>query len=102
MGFAAGTFLPMFFHLLFDVKLLLVLVFFNILYVLTTFPLDGSLIRKTALLLIGNFIGFTWNIIIHLFALSAAEQFGVFFGTIYLIISPFLNLIWIVSFWSLS
>lgn len=102
-GFAVGVFLSLAFYLLgVNVELLPVLIFFNILFVSALFPLDGSLKRKTVLLFAGNFIGLAWNNIIHMFAFFAAEQFGGFFGTAYIILSPFLNLVWIVSFWSLS
>jgi hypothetical protein len=33
---------------------------------------------------------------------TVANYFGEFFNTVYIILNPFVNLIWIVSFWSIS
>ena len=78
------------------------LIIFNCLFVSLTFPLDGALLRKIFLLLIGNIIGLFWNHFFSLFAHTVAYYLGDFFNTLYLISSPFVNLVWIISFWSLS
>lgn len=78
------------------------LIIFNCLFVSLTFPLDGTLTRKIFMLLIGNVIGLFWNYLFSLFAYTVAYYFGGFFNTLYIILSPFVNLIWIVSFWSIS
>jgi hypothetical protein len=54
------------------------------------------------MLLIGNIIGLFWNYLFSLFAYAVAYYLGEFFNTLYIILSPFVNLIWIVSFWSIS
>jgi len=104
LGFTAGTIFSLIFYYLFQIsgEPLKLLILFNFLFVSALFPLNGSLRRKLVLLLAGNFIGFLWNNILYLFAFSAAEHFGVIFSTLFLILSPFLNLFWIVSFCSIS
>lgn len=78
------------------------LIIFNFLFVSLTFPLDGTLTRKIFMLLIGNIIGLFWNYLFSLFAYTVAYYLGEFFNTLYIILSPLVNLIWIVSFWSIS
>ncbi len=78
------------------------LIIFNFLFVSLTFPLNGTLKKKSFMLLVGNAIGLLWNYLFSLFAYSVAYQFGEFFNTLYIVLSPFLNLVWIVSFWSIS
>jgi hypothetical protein len=78
------------------------LIIFNFLFVSLTFPLNGTLKKKLVMLFVGNAIGLFWNYLFSLFAHSVTNQLGEFFNTLYIILSPFLNLVWIVSFWSLS
>jgi len=78
------------------------LIIFNFLFVTLTFPLNGTLTRKISMLLIGNIIGLFWNFLFSLFAYTVAYYLGESFNTLYIILSPFVNLIWIVSFWSIS
>ena len=78
------------------------LIIFNFFFVSLTFPLDGTLTRKLSMLLIGNIIGLFWNYLFSLFAYTVAYYLGEFFNTLYIILSPLVNLIWIVSFWSIS
>jgi hypothetical protein len=78
------------------------LVAFNLLYVFLIFPLRGKLAKKAFMLLAGNGIGFAWNNLFPVVAGFVAGAMGDVFNTFYLILNPFLNLIWIVSHWSLS
>jgi hypothetical protein len=78
------------------------LLLFNVLFASLMFPLKGSLAKKICLLLIGNVTGLVWNYLFSLFAFLGVSLFGEFFNAIYLLLNPFANLIWIVSFWSLS
>jgi len=78
------------------------LLIFNFLFVSLTFPLNGTLTRKVCMLLIGNVIGLLWNYTFSLFVGTFASYFGASFDALYIILNPFLNLIWIVSFWSIS
>ncbi len=75
---------------------------FNLLFVPLTFPLDGLLAMKLLLLFAGNVIGFVWNSMLWIFSSVMASQFGEAFNTAYFVLSPFLNLVWIISFWSVS
>lgn len=78
----------------------IMLTIFNFLFVSVTFPLNGTLVRKSALLLIGNVIGLSWNYLFSALAHVVAYYFGESANTLYMILSPFANLIWIVSYWS--
>jgi hypothetical protein len=78
------------------------LMIFNFLFVSLIFPLNGTLTRKLSMLFVGNIVGLLWNYLFSLFVAVVANYFGKFFDTIYIILSPFVNLIWIVSFWSIS
>lgn len=78
------------------------LTIFNFLFVSLTFPLNGTLVRKLSMLLIGDIIGLFWNHLFSLFVYAVVYQFGEIFNPLYVILSPLMNLVWIVSFWSLS
>ena len=78
------------------------LAMFNFLFISLTFPLNGTLQRKVSMLLIGNVICLFWNHTFSLFAAAICGYFGGFFNALFIVLNPFLNLIWIVSFWSLS
>jgi hypothetical protein len=54
------------------------------------------------MLLAGNIIGLLWNYLFSMFVATVANYFGEFFNTVYIILNPFVNLVWIVSFWSIS
>jgi hypothetical protein len=78
------------------------LALFNFLFTSLIFPLNGSLIRKVFMLLVGNVVGLVWNHLFCLFASSVAENLGSVFNIFYMVLSSFMNLVWIVSFWSIS
>ena len=80
----------------------LMLMIFDFLFVSLVFPLDGTFVKKIALLLIGNVIGLLWNSVFSSFSYVAACYFGEFLSVLYMILNPLLNLIWVVSFWSIS
>jgi hypothetical protein len=79
-----------------------VLVVFNLFFITLTIQLSGSLNKKLCLLSIGNIIGLLWNYIFCTLILLGTDSFGKIFNTIYIIFFPFLNSLWLVSFWSLS
>ena len=85
-----------------DTESSVMLVIFNFLFVSLLFPLHGMLLKKLCLLLVGNVVGVVWNYVFSAFANDASGYFGESFQAVYVILNPFLNLIWIVSFWSLS
>ena len=78
------------------------LLIFNALFVSLTFQLNGTFNRKLGLLALGNATGLFWNFIFHSFALAATTFFGEISNTLYMVFYPFLNSLWVVSFWSLS
>ncbi len=75
---------------------------FNFLFVSLIFPLDGALAVKVLTLSLGNMIGLFWNSIFYLFVYGLADYSGDFFRILYPILSPFANLIWIVTFYSMG
>ena len=80
----------------------IMLMIFNFLFISLVFPLRGKLVKKMILLLVGNIVGFLWNNVFSLFAYTAVHYLGEFFNIGYAILNPLLNLLWIVSFWSIS
>jgi len=80
----------------------LTLIIFDFLFVSLVFRLNGSFMKKIALLLIGNVIGLLWNSVFHSFSYVATWYFGESLNVLYVILNPLLNLIWVVSFWSIS
>jgi hypothetical protein len=85
-----------------DLKSTAILLIFNFLFVSITFQLNGSYSRKLGLLALGNMLGFLWNYTFASFAVVDASFFGETFSIIYTISYPFLDSLWIVTFWSLS
>jgi len=103
-GFAAAIILSHFqlVHIL-DISALVAIIFFNLLFVFLLFPLEGTLLRKLALLFAGNSVGLLW----YLIQLSLKEASMFFLGTdavtiIILVAKPLIDFVWIVSIWSLS
>ena len=78
------------------------LMIFDFLFISLIFPLRGKFVKKTVLLLLGNIVGVMWNNIFSLFARATVYYFGEVFNVWYVILNPLLNLVWIVSFWSIS
>ena len=78
------------------------IIIFNFLFVSITFPLNGGLVEKLSLLIAGNFIGLLCNLILSWLAKTTTGHLYDSFRAIYLILSPLANVIWIVSYWSMS
>jgi hypothetical protein len=85
-----------------DVETVIILLIFIFLFISLIFQLNGTLNRKLGMLALGNIIGLFWNFLFHSFAVVGMVYFGEIFGAFYTICYPLLNLMWIVSFWSLS
>jgi hypothetical protein len=79
-----------------------VLALFNVLFVSLIFQLKNTLIKKSFVLMLGNFLGLFCNKIFYEFQLAGLNLFQKSFDTIFVLFFPFLNLIWIVPFWSFS
>jgi len=78
------------------------LIVFNFLFVSLIFPLNGSLATKISLLLMGNVIGFFWNQLFSLFVYTVVYYIGGSFNVLHMLLNPIVNLLWMVSFWSMS
>ncbi len=77
------------------------ILFFNLFFIPLIFQLRSATIKKEVVLIIGNLIGVTCNVIF--FNLCNIEQ--PYYGVIeifYVLFYPFLNLLWIIPFWSFS
>ena len=103
-SFFAASILLMHFQLfrILDNSALVAVTFFNILFVFLLFPLNGKLLQKITLLLIGNSIGILWYITQlffgDIFSFMNADAFKI----IILVAKPLVDFVWIVSVWSLS
>jgi hypothetical protein len=88
---------------------LILLVIFNILFASIIFQLNGTLDLKFGVLALGNFVGLCWNYFFIAFFrdfsnLSFMKTIvGIdIFKVSYIVLLPFLNVLWFVAFWSLS
>jgi hypothetical protein len=75
---------------------------FNVLFISLIVHSEGTFPRKFGVLTLGNLVGLLWNFVFHHFGLFGTALFGEAFSALYAIAYPFLNFMWIVSFWSLS
>jgi hypothetical protein len=80
----------------------IILCLFNFLFASLTFYLNGNKHQKLGLLTIGNIIGLSWNFVFFHFCEVGTLLFGVTFDAAYRMLYPFLNLMWIVPFWSVG
>ncbi len=78
------------------------LIIYNVLFISTLFQLKGSFTRKMLILAVGNVLGVFWNFLFFQFSNLGIEYFGTVFNAIYVLIFPFINITWVVPFWSLS
>ncbi len=75
-----------------------VLVAFNFLFVSLTFPLNGPLTKKVFMLLACETVGLLWNKMLSMFA----SYYGKTVNVLCSFLNPFVNLIWIVTFYSIT
>jgi hypothetical protein len=78
------------------------LLIFNLLFLSLTFHLNGTLNKKLSILALGNILGLFWNFVLQYFAFAGVAFFGEAFTGFYAVSYPFLNFMWVVSFWSMS
>ncbi len=103
LGLASGTTIVAFSYLLqVSEETLQALIIFNVFFVCTLFPLNGLLKRKMFTLIMGNFVCLIWSSIFSMFVGAVASHALDGFNAVFVVLSPILNLLWIVSFWSLS
>ncbi len=88
---------------IFNESALISIALFNFLFVFLLFPLEGPLFRKVYLLVAGNGVGLAWYLIQSLFSAASVFYLGAdTFKIITVVIGPIIDLIWIVSVWSLG
>ena len=85
-----------------EIESTIILLIFSVLFGSITFHLNGTVSRKIGLLAVGNLLGLFWNLVFFHFASAGALAFGEVFDAFYVMVFPFLNMLWIVSFWSIS
>ncbi len=92
-------------YFLIDLQSTVVLLAFNALFITLLFQLKGNLPVKLSLLTAGNVIGMIWNYCFHQLIVYATDSLMVSntaLSIFYTVAYPFLNCLWVVSFWSLS
>ncbi len=87
---------------LINISTAVTLLIFNLFFLSLISNLNGTLSKKIGILALGNITGLLWNVVLHYFAIAGASFFGDPFDLLYAVSYPFLNFIWVVSFWSLS
>ncbi len=80
----------------------IVLVFFNLLFLVFIFQVDGALNRKLIILTVGNVFGFFLNTCFFFFVAFGKQSFGGIFENFTDVMFPFLNTMWVVPYWSFS
>jgi hypothetical protein len=85
-----------------NIEATVTLLIFNLLFLSLTIHLNGTRNKKLGILTIGNIIGLFWSFVLNQFAIVCNTFFGEPFSIFYAVAYPFLNFMWIVSFWSLS
>jgi len=83
-------------------EILQALVVFNVFFVCMLFPLNGSLKRKLAILAFGNIVCLIWNTMFSMLACTLASSAWAGFNALFILLSPLLNSLWVVSLWSIS
>ena len=81
------------------------LLIFNLLFITLIFQLKGALTKKGFILVAGNILGFLCNLLFFNLSYAGLTYFQPFdkeFNALYTLLFPFLNLLWIVPFWSFS
>jgi hypothetical protein len=80
----------------------IILMIFDLFFVSIIFQLVGSAKKKICLLSLGNLLGLFWNLVFYYFSSAGILLLGHGFEIMYVMFYPFLNLVWMVTFWSLS
>jgi hypothetical protein len=76
---------------------------FNFLFIFLLFPLEGALFQKIYLLVAGNIVGLVWYFIKSSFGAASVFYLGTnALKIITVVIGPIIDLVWVVSVWSLS
>jgi len=73
---------------------------FDAIFVFLIFPLYGQLFNKIFLAGVCNAVGLVWEYLLGCVAANGWHYFGEVFGIFYFVVSPFLQLLWIISMWA--
>ena len=85
-----------------DIRTTVTMIIFNLFFISLYFQLSGSPTVKVVTLTAGNILGLFWNFMFHFVSLTGNNLFGVIFNSFFAVFFPILNLMWVVSFWSIS
>jgi len=85
-----------------DIQTTVTMIIFNLFFISLYFQLSGSPIVKVVTLTAGNILGLFWNFMFNFVSLTGNNLFGVIFNSFFAVFFPILNLMWVVSFWSIS
>jgi hypothetical protein len=85
-----------------DTQSAVTMVIFNLFFISLFFLLRGSMLLKALMLAAGNLFGLLWNLTFYYVSAGAVADFGGSCNILLSLIYPFLNLMWVVPFWSLS
>jgi hypothetical protein len=96
------TFCPIVSFRFIEIESTITLLIFSVVFGSITFQLNGTVNRKIGLLAVGNLLGLFWNLVFYNFSSAGTLAFGRVFESFYVMVFPFLNMLWIISFWSLS
>lgn len=80
----------------------LLVLFFDALFVFMVFPLNGPLFYKTVLVVGGHMVGLAWGGFLSFVAANLAYYCGSGFDCLYVVVCPFLELLWVVSMWAVG
>lgn len=87
-----------------DLQSTWLLLIFNFIFISILLKLNGGLSIKLGLLAAGNAIGLVWNYCFHQlvsYAYDSLIVYSAILNLFYVVSYPFLNSLWIISFWSL-
>lgn len=74
---------------------------FNLLFILTIFPLKGRIPKKLSILALGNILSFIWNGLYPYYLFSFFPKSHLL-NNLLSLISPIVNTLWIISIWGLG
>ena len=88
-----------------DLQSFVTLLIFDGVFIILFTQLKGDIIVKLSLVLAGNVLGMIWNFAFHLLAVQMAFNQMVqpiWLSLFYTVAYPFLNIFWVIAFWSFS
>lgn len=80
----------------------LLVLFFDGLFVFLVFPLNGPLFYKMLLVVGGHMVGLAWGCFLSFVGANLTYYCGSGFNCLYVVVCPFLELLWVVSMWAVG